>query len=80
MDHQIKALLNAKDEQIRLQEVQIELLKDMAEQRRLALTHQSRELAEHRQWEAAHKNPVGFFFFCFLRDVWPFKLIWKYKY
>jgi hypothetical protein len=80
MDHQIQALLNAKDEQIKLQEVQIELLKDMVEQRRLALTHQSRELADHRDLhQYSRKSRWGFFWWLALNNIWPFS-IWYHRF
>jgi hypothetical protein len=73
-------LLDVKDRIISQLEEQIVLLGELAEQRRLALMHQSNELAQHRRFDIASKNLLGFFFFCFLRDVWPFKLFWKYNF
>lgn len=80
MDDQFQKLIDAKDTTIQQLEEQNELLKQLAESRRLAHLHQCKELAEHRRFVEARKHPLGFFFFCFLRDVWPFKKFWKYDF
>lgn len=80
IDPQVQQLLDAQDRIIEQLEEQNELLKQLAESRRLTLLYQCNELAQHRRFDAASKNLLGFFFFCFLRDVWPFKLFWKYNF
>lgn len=67
-----KELLNAQEEIIRQQQQKIVLLEELAEQRRLAYMHQCRELAEHREFDAAIKHPWLFFWWLLLKDVWPF--------
>jgi hypothetical protein len=80
IEPQMQQLLDVKDRIIEQQQEQIVLLGELAEQRRLAFLHQCNELAQHRRFDAARNNLFGFFFFCFLRDVWPFKLFWKYNF
>jgi hypothetical protein len=77
MEPQIEALLNAKDETIKLLEVKIVLLEDLAESRRLHLMAQSKELADLRRYHLVNQHRWGFFWFLVLGEIWPFKHIWK---
>jgi hypothetical protein len=74
MDEQIQKLLVAKDTIIEQLEEQNELLKDLAESRRLAHMHQCKELAEHRQFVHTRNHPWRFFWWLVLRNVWPFSI------
>lgn len=74
MDETIQQLLEAKDTIISKQQEAITLLEQLAEARRVAFVNQCKELAEHRQFDNSHKHPWLFFWFCLLRNVWPFSL------
>jgi hypothetical protein len=77
---QFQQLLDAKDKLIGLQEQEIELLKDLAETRRLNLMHQCKELAEHRELhEYIKQGPWRFARYLLIHDVWPFS-IWYHRF
>jgi hypothetical protein len=72
---QFQQLLDAKDHIIEQQEEKITLLEELAETRRLNLMAQTRELAEHRQFEHySRKDRWGFFWWLLLQNVWPFSI------
>jgi hypothetical protein len=79
IEQKVQLLLDAKDKQIELLTEQIVLLQELAEQRRLAFMHQCKELANHRQFEHSRNHPWAFFWYCMLRNVWPFS-IWYHRF
>jgi hypothetical protein len=73
-------LLAAKDRIIEQQEEQIELLKELAETRRLNLMFQTKELAEHRDLhEYIKQGPWRFALYLLINDVWPFS-VWYHRF
>ncbi len=78
-EHVLQQLLDANARIIEQQEEQIELLKDLAETRRLGFLHQCKELAEHRQFEHSRNHPWQFFWWLVLRNVFPFS-IWYHRF
>ena len=70
-------IIEAKDKIIGQQQEQIALLEELAEQRRIAFHHQSKELAELRQYHHVNKCRWGFFWWLLLHNVWPFTLWYR---
>lgn len=80
MDEQIQQLLDAKDRIIEQQEEHVTLLEELAEQRRLAFMHQTKELAEHRDLQDHIKEgPWRFALWLLLENVWPFS-VWYHRF
>jgi hypothetical protein len=77
IDPQVQRLLAAKDAIIEQQQEQITLLKELAEQSRLAVHHQSRELANLRRYHHVNKHRWGFLMFMLLGDIWPLSILYR---
>ena len=71
------ALLEAQQKIISQQAEQIELLKELAESRRLAHMFQTKELAELRRYHHVNREPWGFFWWLVFRNIWPFSKLWS---
>jgi hypothetical protein len=76
---QFQQLLDVKDRIIEQQEEQIELLKELAETRRLGFMYQTKELAVRRQFSEAFEYPTQAVLWLLLSDVWPFS-IWYHRF
>ena len=74
---QAQQLLDVKDRIISQLEEQIVLLGELAEQRRLALLHQCKELAELRKYHFVNNNRWGFLLFMLVGDIWPFAIWYR---
>jgi hypothetical protein len=77
IDPQVQQLLDAQDRIIEQLKEQNELLKQLAESRRLAFLHQCNELADLRKYHFVNNNRWGFLLFMLVGDIWPLSLLYR---
>jgi hypothetical protein len=77
IDPQVQQLLDAQDRIIEQLKEQNELLKQLAESRRLAFLHQCKELADLRKYHFVNNNRWGFLLFMLVGDIWPFAILYR---